>query len=74
MGEAIRRLKYLSKVLRIKVYNKFKFEFVYFSNAAGNATATVGRGFTPPLVSVITKIHEHQNLSKQLRVDNALVR
>lgn len=71
MGEAIRRFKYLSKVLRI---NKFKFEFVYFSNAAGNATATVGQGFTPPLVSVITKIHEHQSLSKQLRVDNALVR
>lgn len=53
----------MSKVLRMKVYNKFKFAFVYFSNAAGYATATV---FIPPLVSVIPKIHEHQNLSKQL--------
>lgn len=36
---ALRRFKYLSKVLRMKA---FKFEFVYFSNAAGYATATVG--------------------------------
>lgn len=40
---ALRRFKYLSKVLRMKADNRLKFEFVYFSNAAGYATATVGQ-------------------------------
>lgn len=44
---AMRKFKHL---LRMEVYNKVKFEFVYFSNAAGPATATVGQGLIPLVI------------------------